>query len=1346
MKGLNADMTLIRLMTPRRVTASMLIAFFLTMFGFIAVITFVPTTVMAITLYVGGVGPGNYTTIQEAIDAAGSGDTVYVYSGTYHEYLNVGKTLTLIGENRSTTTIQTTAAGSPAVAVFAPWVNISGFTIDGDTFSNGILLVPGNNATVSGNIVTDSTSGIGCYQGNDTKISDNLLLSSSSDGIFIYACRRLTVLNNTMMGNGIGLNGEKLEEWNSHTIGTSNTVNGKPVYYWKDVVGGTVPNGAGEVILANASGVTVDGQYLINGGSGILIGFSSGNNVSNNQLISNTGTAMYIYQSGRNTIANNIVSGCYWGVYFDHSSGNVIVNNTVSGSYFGIYLYYSHDSDISRNDVRFNSLQTQIAGITLYRSNRNILDRNTVLSNYYNGIHLDLSIRNRITNNSVLSNQHVGIDVRDYSDFTLIMNNSAFPAGVSIFQSSNVTASDNRADGIDAQNSDDDVISNNTANVTANGWRNTVAGNVGRISMGGFYGLVSNNTGSIYASGSRHEIRNNNVSNCYSGIDLSWSADNITITGNIGVNNLEGIRAWMVPDLLIANNTFISSNYTGILLNATENSRVVNNTITDSGTGIIVRWLSTNVTVAGNLLQYNRKGLSLEVYSYGNRVYHNDFLYNTLQAADNDTNFWDDGYPSGGNFWSDYAGVDLKSGSSQDLPGSDGIGDNPQVIPFSSDMDRYPLMQPSGAGPWPPAPPRNLQATAGDGQVTLTWSPPSFDGASQITNYSVYRSTTSGAETLLIRIGNVTSYADLGLTNGLTYYYQVTARNAIGEGARSNEASAMPVGGPTVPGPPSNLAATGGVGKVTLAWSPPMSNGGSPITNYEIYRGTTSNGETYLAEIGNVYSYVDSGLGGGQRYFYRVSAKNAVGEGAQSNEANATTLAAPGAPTGLSAVAGNGQVALSWFPPASNGGSPITNYEIYRGSTSGGETFLAEIGNVLSFTNSGLVNGQTYYYRVSAKNAVGEGPMSNEANAIPASVPAPPTGLLAAAGDGQVTLTWSPPTNTGGSPITNYMVYRGASTGGEAFLVQLGNVLSHVDSGLTNGQIYFYKVSAVNAIGEGQLSGEASATPTLGINPPSEPLNLQAAPGDRQVTLTWSAPASDGGSPITNYILYRGTVAGSEAFLAQIGDTLTYTDAGLTNGQTYFYTVSARNAAGEGLMSNEASATATAVPPANLPPTCNIISPIPGSTVAGTERIAGIASDVDGTVQRVEVKIDDEMWIEASGNTSWIYDWDTTAVPNGQHTIHARSFDGTNYSAEVSIAVTVNNAPSPPPQETSVYQIAFWAILAVAIVETILLLFLFLKGRKDKGAEEERLHENGDEESVERDVDSDSVQGREPPT
>src|SRR5207302_1645327 len=196
----------------------------------------------------------------------------------------------------------------------------------------------------------------------------------------------------------------------------------------------------------------------------------------------------------------------------------------------------------------------------------------------------------------------------------------------------------------------------------------------------------------------------------------------------------------------------------------------------------------------------------------------------------------------------------------------------------------------------PPSAPQNLAATGGNAQVTLTWQTPASDGGSPVTNYKIYRGVASGSETLLTTVGNVLTYTDSAVTNGVPYYYQVTAVNSLGEGPRSNEASATPNPPPPPPSPPSaptNLVATAGNAQVGLTWQAPGSNGGSPITNYRIYRGTSSNGETLLATIGNVLTYTDTAVTNGVTYYYQVSAVNGAGEGPRSNEASATPSPPP---------------------------------------------------------------------------------------------------------------------------------------------------------------------------------------------------------------------------------------------------------------------------------------------------------------------------------------------------------------------------------------------------------------------------------------------------------------------
>jgi len=476
----------------------------------------------------------------------------------------------------------------------------------------------------------------------------------------------------------------------------------------------------------------------------------------------------------------------------------------------------------------------------------------------------------------------------------------------------------------------------------------------------------------------------------------------------------------------------------------------------------------------------------------------------------------------------------------------------------------------------PPSAPLNLEAAPGDRVISLSWQPPADNGSSPLRHFRVYRGTVSGDLGMIRELDVTLSYTDGGLTNGLRYYYRVSAVSQDGEGARSGMVSAVPGGGGNLPSAPRNLTARPGDGQVTLGWDPPADTGGTAIAAHRIYRGNASGALSLFTETGSSTTYTNTGLQNGVTYYFQVSAVNSAGEGPRSAEASAVPSGGPtvpSAPRNLTYVPGASNVTLDWEPPESDGGAMITGYSVYRGTAPGSLLLLSPLENLTTYVDEGLLPDVRFYYQVSARNALGNGPRTPELLAMPLSKPSAPRDLAAAAGLGQVTLSWQPPSSDGGSALVNYLLYRGTEPGNLAFLVLLPPAPGHVDSPLINGTTYSYQVSASNAQGEGPRSAEVNATPQSSFDTPSAPRDLIATEGDGRVDLTWSAPASEGGSPVSRYSVYRD---GSP--LTQIGVATAYSDSGLTNGQARSYEVSATNSYGEGPRSAAVSATPATVP------------------------------------------------------------------------------------------------------------------------------------------------------------------------
>ena len=553
----------------------------------------------------------------------------------------------------------------------------------------------------------------------------------------------------------------------------------------------------------------------------------------------------------------------------------------------------------------------------------------------------------------------------------------------------------------------------------------------------------------------------------------------------------------------------------------------------------------------------------------------------------------------------------------------------------------------------------SVTATAGDSAANLSWTPPS-DGGSAITSYQVSTngggtwttiSTTTTITTVNGNVVNTVTATAAGLTNGTSYNVEVRAVSAVGNGAASSGVAITPV---AVPGPPTGVSGIRGNGFVGVTFTAPAGNGGSAITGYVV---TASPGGASCSTMG-APSCNMVGLANGTAYTFTAHATNAVGNSVESSPSSAVTPATvPGPPTTVSAISGNGSAVISFIAAANNGGSAVTGFTVTAsvgGATGSCATSPCSV--------TGLANGTAYTFTVHATNAVGNSVESSASAAVtPATVPDPPTSVLATRENASASVSWSAPASNGGSAITGYRVT--ASPGGTGATCTTSPC---VVSGLANGTAYTFTVHATNALGDSTESSVSA--PVTPATVPDSPASVSATRANNSATVSFSAPTNNGGSVITGFVATAspgGTVASCSVSPCSV--------TGLTNGTVYTFTVHATNLVGNSAESSPSNA----VTPATVPDPPTGVSATRGSGSAAVTFTAPLNSGGSSGTGYVVTSLPGGQTCTTSGATSCT----VTGLTDGAaytFTVHATNAVGSSAESTPSAAVTPASVPNAP--------------------------------------------------------------------
>lgn len=565
-----------------------------------------------------------------------------------------------------------------------------------------------------------------------------------------------------------------------------------------------------------------------------------------------------------------------------------------------------------------------------------------------------------------------------------------------------------------------------------------------------------------------------------------------------------------------------------------------------------------------------------------------------------------------------------------------------------------------------PDAPQSLTLTPGNGSLSASWAAPSSDGGSGIVSYTA--TAVDGATSTIVTTctTSMTSCPLTGLTNGDTYDVTVIANNGTYDSSPSTMVQGVPAA--TVASAPRSVSLVAGNAELAVSWLAPLDDGGSSILSYTA-TATDGTNTAICSATAPAVTCTISLLTNGMSYKVTVVADNSVGASSVSNYVIATPYTVPNAPTSVSVASHDQSLNVSWTAPTNNGGSALTGF--VATATDGTSSLDCHAASTAaSCSIAGLTNGTSYDVSVVAHNAAGDSLASSAIAATPYTTPDTPTDVAVVPGNASAVVSWTAPAN-GGNSLWGYVVSVSDGVSTTTHNASASETSLEI-ARLTNGTSYTFWVVARNTAGDSSPSATVSTTP---YTVPDSPTLVSLTAGDGSLTVSWSAPSSNGGDTISQYTATATDGTSTHTCRWTSGDT-SCTITELTNGTLYAVSVVATNAAGSSLASASTSGT-----PYTNPDTPGNVSVTVGNgqaTVSWTAPASNGSSLWGYVVSVSDGTITTTTNVAASTTTVTL-----TGLTNG--TLYSFSVYATNTAGNSTASIetstspyTVPNAPSAP--------------------------------------------------------------------